>query len=267
MPFDVFAEFVVWNSFRAVAWNLPPEMPGVYLITHLASGKVYVGVARNLSMRLYCHAHNGSPTRLKRAISKHGLGAFLIQPIFVSFSDDPFFLLSVEEALIAEWDAIKNGYNLVERDGRLGPVGPAFAAHQREVCSRPETRARRSVAAKKRMKNPEHRAWFIAAGREYWLTEEGRRLNSQRRTEKNQDPELEAKRLAGLRAYQQRPDVIAELEGSGRLLGLRNRGTVHITNGIVGRRIPAKQKIPEGWRHGRPRIFRSARPKRGESPA
>jgi hypothetical protein len=180
---------------------------------HLASGKVYVGVAKDLALRLYGHAHRNSPRKLKRAILTHGVGAFLVQPIFVSFSYDRDFLLAAEEMLIAEWDAIRSGYNLVERDGRLGPSGPAFAAHQREVFAQPETKIRKSRAAQKLMdENPSLRAAFVAAGRTFWTSDEGRRKSSEARTARNKDPEMEAKRIAGFRAYFQRPDVIAQFE-------------------------------------------------------
>lgn len=56
------------------------KQPCVYQITHLASGKFYVGSTLNFAIRKYCHASQASGcTKLKNAILKYGIESFEVK--------------------------------------------------------------------------------------------------------------------------------------------------------------------------------------------
>jgi group I intron endonuclease len=56
------------------------KQPCVYQITHLASGKFYVGSTFNFAIRKYCHMSRASGcTKLKNAILQYGVEAFEVK--------------------------------------------------------------------------------------------------------------------------------------------------------------------------------------------
>ena len=59
---------------------------GVYIILHIASGKVYVGSSKKITHRLYCHRWDLNKQKhhsllLQRAWNKYGEGAFVFQVV------------------------------------------------------------------------------------------------------------------------------------------------------------------------------------------
>ena len=130
-----------WFGFQADSDNIPMPRPGVYLITNTVTGKPYVGISQNVRARLASHAKGGSPKRLGNSIRKHGLAVFLVQPIFYSINDDTTELPIVEAFLIEDYDSVRNGYNVIESGGGVGPYGPLFANILRASANSPEGQA------------------------------------------------------------------------------------------------------------------------------
>jgi group I intron endonuclease len=87
--------------------------PGIYIITNLINGKVYVGESMNIKHRIYEYTNNVFNRPIKYGIRKHGLDNFDIQVEYL-----PYFtkedLLLLEEELIKRFDSRnKNkGYNI-----------------------------------------------------------------------------------------------------------------------------------------------------------
>ncbi len=54
------------------------NFPGIYKITHVASGKVYVGQSQNIAKRIVTHARVAGCRHLWNALQKYGLNAFSV---------------------------------------------------------------------------------------------------------------------------------------------------------------------------------------------
>lgn len=144
-----------------------------YLITHILTGKVYVGISsRPLKDRWAEHLYDSRKQRSKmtigRAISKHGSDQFKMEAVCStrSWSD----LCEIERLLIAQYDCrAPKGYNL--RGGGEGAFGykpsaesieRSAAKHRGRPCH-PNTRAAGSRTHLGVPKSPAHRAKIAAA--------------------------------------------------------------------------------------------------------
>lgn len=66
-----------------------PSCAGIYEITHMASGRRYVGSAKNMRLRVYRHFYDLRAGKhhcvfLQRLFAKHGAGAFVAQAVRLS---------------------------------------------------------------------------------------------------------------------------------------------------------------------------------------
>ena len=84
----------------------------IYRVTNQVNGKVYIGQTTvKLSDRWTRHKHPKSGClRLRNAIAKHGADNFVCEEIQTCAKED---LDTVETALIAEYDSIRTGYNIM----------------------------------------------------------------------------------------------------------------------------------------------------------
>lgn len=87
---------------------------GVYAITHIESGKRYIGSSHNMHRRLTRHKSDllrGSHpnVKLQRAYLKYGIHAFTFTPIIVCAKHD---LILFEQRAIDRFDSAANGYNI-----------------------------------------------------------------------------------------------------------------------------------------------------------
>lgn len=142
------------TRFQFAPENKPLKRAGVYRITHIDSGKLYIGISANLAQRVVQHACPKGRNRLANAIRLHSPAAFLFEPLFYCLdgADDPCFLPTIEAQLIAEHDSVRFGYNILEANGRVGPYGPEFsktvaAVHARRTSEERSDIARRGKAA------------------------------------------------------------------------------------------------------------------------
>lgn len=136
------------TKFQMNSANKPLPRPGVYRITELRSGKIYIGISVNVQTR--CNGHVAPSAKnsgkLANAIKKHGADKFLFEPIYYCLSSitDTSFLSQLEADKIAEYDSVKSGYNIIEACGRVGPYGAEFANKITEshAAKTPEERSR-----------------------------------------------------------------------------------------------------------------------------
>ena len=85
---------------------------GIYIITHIPSGKKYVGKSRQVRFRVRGHfGKSKNPTLLQKDIAKFGIENFKVSVTY--FTDvTPKQLVDIEyEAIINEGSMFPNGYN------------------------------------------------------------------------------------------------------------------------------------------------------------
>jgi hypothetical protein len=120
-----------WNGFKVNEENIPLSRPGVYTIQNLVNGKFYVGEAIDVANRLRSHAAIvRAPRKFRNALRKYGLSNFIAIPIWYSVvaEEDKFFQLAVEADLIATFNSVNNGYNVLA-NYHQGLYGPAWSAY------------------------------------------------------------------------------------------------------------------------------------------
>jgi len=119
----------------------------VYCLINLVNGKRYFGLTKRLvQARMAQHqgeARRGSPRLISRAIRKYGWGAFAVEIVAEGLTQEE--ACDLEVSLIARHDTSgAHGYNVAE-------------GGQHGVSARPETKVRRSEAAKAAWKESD--AW------------------------------------------------------------------------------------------------------------
>jgi group I intron endonuclease len=235
---------VLWKGFRAFAWNLPLARPGVYLITNLLNGKRYVGISVNLKLRLRVHRYGSrTPTKLKGAFDKYGIGSFLIEPIYYSL-DGTDHLPVIEADLIAVYDSIRNGYNVMAAFGNVGPAGPVFAETvARAWDNRDDTKQRLSEFRRAQWQDPEIRAAQCAAMVEASKRPEVKQRRSAAKSRSWKDHALRDQNSRANKLAWADPALLAEHAA-------RFTGRIYITDGITTRMVFPHEPLAEGWHIG-----------------
>ncbi|MDD5688504.1 MAG: NUMOD3 domain-containing DNA-binding protein [Elusimicrobia bacterium] len=92
---------------------------GIYEITNLVTGKVYIGSAVNFVKRKRCHistlqsgTHRND--KLQKSFNKHGIDCFEFKLIVICSEKD---LLMYEQLIIDYKNSVKNGYNILPTAG------------------------------------------------------------------------------------------------------------------------------------------------------
>lgn len=151
------------------------DKSGIYLITHTASGKVYVGSAINLRLRFIRHRSDLKTNThfnplLQRHWNKYGAEAFCFSVL--EFVDEKVDLIPRETYWIAKLNAAdrSSGFNfLISGGGRLGmkhseeTKAKIGAAHKGKKIS-PEHAAAVSAATKARQADPSYALTLIKIG-------------------------------------------------------------------------------------------------------
>jgi group I intron endonuclease len=122
---------VEYCGFQADLDNLPLPRAGVYQLINQVNGKCYIGISENVARRIRTH-RDAKLKKLGNAIRKYGTQKFLAHPVAYSVDERTDWLPVLEAQLIAEFDAIKNGYNVIAASNSVGPYGEEFAQIIRE---------------------------------------------------------------------------------------------------------------------------------------
>jgi group I intron endonuclease len=164
---------------------------GVYKITHIASGKSYIGISKDIYRRWVQHK-SWVNTKARRsaiyaAMQKYGIDAFSWQIIEECCKDD---LERREQHWIAVFDTFRNGYNLT-----------AGGEYNKQVSD--ETRKRMSEAHKGKKISKESIEKRVKRGSDHYgygkqRDEETRKKISQSLTGKKQSDETKLKRSKSL---------------------------------------------------------------------
>ena len=261
---------VDWKGFQAFAWNLPLAKPGVYRITNLLNGKVYIGISVNVRKRLRVHL-NGTRTgpKLKAAFNKYGFDKFLIEPLYYVIDGKTDQLPSIEMDLIAAYDSGRRGYNIMLANGKVGPYGEEFAQIITTALARPEVReklkryqnrpdvkARHSAVMAAFLNTPEQKAFRRdLAIRENAKPERRAAINKTLKS-----PEYRAKASAIHKIVQNDPALLARRHpivlaaartpARREKIAASRRGRMWITDGTLNLIVPLGV-IPNGWRRGK----------------
>lgn len=267
------------RSFHVSATHPPLAHPGVYSIIHLATGRRYIGLSKDIHHRLRQHARGRSDSpAIAAAIREHGVGAFAAEALYYSLSGATN-LSDVEAEMIERFDSVAKGFNVQSRSGSGGARGEAFARRVREGKARPdvqaktlhnardpEQRARRGDAIREAFDDPEmrerHRRAVAAVQRDP--------THKARMREVYDSPEYRAKlravraldrdaKSARMRVWHADPlakerhrravQATCSLERNAAIAESK-RGKVWITNGATNRLQAPDAEIPAGWRRG-----------------
>lgn len=261
--------------------SLAVKRPGIYSITHLPSGNVYVGSAVRLDKRFaqhYSALKRGAHTNIKlqRAWSKYGEASFSFAVI--EYVQDVTTLIQQEQLWIDSLHAL-DGYNVAPRAGSslgrtaseetrrklsLAKKGRPLSIEHRaalmgHTCSE-QTRLRIAVAHKGKSKVPHTTEWRIMmsakmVGRKHTpatiakmsIAQKGRAVTDEARANMSQ-----AQRL--------RPPITEEVRlklseaGKGRVLSAETKRKISMSH--LGKKqgpVPDHLKAPEASRQtGRP---------------
>lgn len=124
---------------------------GIYTITNIVNGKMYVGSSYDFKRRFRRHKaefrrnehHN---IRLQRAWNKYGAENFEFKKLIVCSKED---LIMYEQRVIDIFDVIKNGYNIAPNAGNPGGYNPS--EETREKLRKSSTGRKHTDASKARM--------------------------------------------------------------------------------------------------------------------
>lgn len=159
---------------------------GVYKITHIGSGKSYIGISKNIHRRWIQHKSwvntKNRRSAIYAAMQKYGIDAFSWQVIEQCDVDS---LEDRERHWIAVFDTFKNGYNLT-----------AGGEYNKEYSA--ETRKRMSEAQKGKKQSQETIDKRTARGENHYrfgktVSEETREKIRKSLTGRKQDPAVTAK--------------------------------------------------------------------------
>lgn len=275
-----------WYGFTVLVDNVPTMCAGIYLITHIHTGRVYIGISGNLEKRIREHNRpSGSYSKLGKSISENGSENFLVTPIFYTLDNSADGLTRIESELIALHDSINTGYNVVSNSSKAGKRGEAFRraskagqntpeaiAKRMAILADPEQTKKRGDAIREAQARPEtkeklrnrRRAPMTPEGRErsrnasiaYHNDPEIQARKSVAMMANHADPEFKAKHLAGVREANANPERNSKISDS-------RKGGMWITNGIEQTFIKVEAEIPSGWSRGR---LKWAKPKYSPPP-
>jgi group I intron endonuclease len=263
-----------WYGFTVHCDNIPTKRAGIYMLTHIETGRVYIGISGNLEKRIREHGRpQGSKSKVGKAIYEHGADNFLAMPLLYTLDNSADGLTRIETELISAHDSIVNGFNVIANSSKAGKRGEAFCrsvrashntpeyvAKMKQILADPENTRKRSEAIRiaharpetkekfrKRRRpefTPEIREKFLEGNRRFNSTPEAWQWKSEMMKKNHSDPDFKARHLAGVRQANADPVRNAKIAAS-------RKGGMWITNGVNDRYIKTDADIPEGWSRGK----------------
>lgn len=263
-----------WYGFTVLTDNVPTQCAGIYAITHIETGMVYIGISGDLEKRIRDHARpSGAYSKLGKAIAEIGAENFLVTPLFYTLDKTADGLTRIESELIVLHDSINTGFNVIANSSKAGKRGEAFRraayagrntpeaiANRRRLAADKELAKKRGDAIRKAQARPEtkeklrnrHRApmtpegfdRMMAATVAYHNDPEIQAKKSVTMKLNHANPEFKAKHLAGVREANANPERNSKISES-------RKGGMWITNGIEQTFVRSDSEIPSGWSRGR----------------
>jgi group I intron endonuclease len=130
---------------------------GIYRITHLATGRIYIGQSGNLSRRLHSYKTSGGSGNgksvIKRAIQKYGWGSFSWEVLL--YAKDQEYLNLIETRVIAAYGSqVPVGFNI-----EAGGLNAPMSDESRAKLSAAKTGLRLSEATKDKLRVTSAQMW------------------------------------------------------------------------------------------------------------
>jgi hypothetical protein len=156
-----------WGCLLVRAENPPLPRPGVYRLTHIATGRCYVGATLNIRRRFLEHSWgNGNVQQIDELAAP---GAFLAEPLFYTLgtlfrSKRQAGLVEAEERLIEACDGYA-GFNRPHADVATLARHPDALEKARATHKRPEVKAAKSARMQALHADPGFRAKHLSASR------------------------------------------------------------------------------------------------------
>lgn len=211
------------------------KLCGVYLLTHIASGRKYVGQSVNIRSRWNQHSRGAKNTKLGCAVIKYGWAAFSAEILEICSRDA---LNAAEQKWVKFHDCVApNGFNLTTggslrceySDETKAKIGKANAlrvvsAATREKMSKriitDETKAKISAAHSGKTISTEHRLALLEAAKRHAHTNIPRlaALNTGRKRTPEQIARMTAVHIGAKRSEETRSNISTALKG--KLLGI-----------------------------------------------
>lgn len=239
--------YLNWRGFKVLPENIPLPLPGAYRFTRLETGEPYVGMSHNVEKR--CGGHgSASPKKFKSALKEHGRAAFLCEPLFywVEGEHDRAVLAKIEAGLIADNDAVANGYNvmaasepgpygeefrkIMEATNRLKPNDPVWKANLLEGIARRSLnltwRENQKAGVTRWVQSPEGKAVYAEAGKkraadpEYHEALKKEQQTRRARERENEQPPSPKYKEAAARRTTEHPTWLANVTAAGRRLAV-----------------------------------------------
>lgn len=210
------------------------KLCGIYLITHIESGRKYVGQSVHIKSRWNQHSRGTKNTKIGCAVLKYGWGAFSASILEVCSREE---LNSAEQRWIKLHDCVApNGFNLTtggsiqceyseETKAKIGKANSlrVVSATTREKMSKrvitDETRAKLSAAHSGKTISIKHRQALLEAAKRHAHTNIPRLalLNTGRKRTPEQITKMAAVHTGAKRRAETRSNISAALKG--KLLG------------------------------------------------
>lgn len=263
----------LWYGLTVFECNVPANRPGVYSITDMETKMTYIGISFDIASRIRQHTKKASRgSRISSAILDRGPENFLATPLFYA-TDNSCKLESIEASLIAEFQSVKNGFNVLESSKGAGPYGPLFSKSVSEALNRPDVAAKRAAsianpsiskrrgdAIREAHARPEVKE-KLRSRRRGSMTESSLKTASERMSARQSTPEGRARVSAQMKTLYSSPEFKERHLNSTRIANSnpdRNSkissariGGCWITDGVSERFIKPCIDIPQGWMKGR----------------
>lgn len=270
-----------WNGFAVFSDNIPLKRAGIYIITNISSGRIYVGISGNVAHRVREHARrSGGNSKIGRAIAESGAHEFLATPIYYTLDDSGDGLSKIETQIIQDLDSIQTGYNILAISSKGGKRGYAFSLAVKAGHNTPEAIAKRLIQlADKDLAKRRGDAIRIAHARPEVkevlrqrfrapLSDQGlerlraaqiinhakpeiRVRKSEAMKANHQDAKFKERHLRGVRIANASPERNSKIAES-------RKGGIWLTNGTEDKFQRGDAPIPEGWRRGRTKNRKAA---------
>lgn len=259
----------------------PMDKSGIYLIRHIASGRIYLGSSLNMRVRRSQHIKDlnerkHSSPKLQNAWNKYGADAFEFEIVEECSGDD---LFTREQALIDELAPFYNvlsfagngtrgyewtdeqrkrhymknggttvnhreaGRRTIERNRANSPFGPGyFPEHRVGMKDTAEVIEKRRLARLATIRAP----GYVNPNKGQKRSEEFKELMRRQNLGAKRSEEAKANMSAAQEAY------AAKLKAEGKIHHNAGKGRfMWITDGVEARRHKTIDPVPEGWRQGR----------------
>lgn len=162
-------------GFRYEPGNEPLARAGLYVATHVESGRRYVGISRNVKRRLIEHRRTRQGGEFQKWVKRYGPSAFVVVPVFYLLVDPPKgdrYLPQAERQWIAELGAAVDGLNTLQSSGVLGPMDDGFSRRisrsKSELYADPATRQRLVDSFLASVSTPQARANYSTSRKAMW---------------------------------------------------------------------------------------------------